>query len=535
MSQQSWAIHGSYSAVSTLLTVRKRKDTILFVVLFCTLLGLTPLLMISGVAVGFSVLIALLAVLLLTISIVRWPSLGLFVLAGCVFLFEQEPLPIPILTDSLYVFHWPVQLEGFVERPIGVLIIFSLVLWVIHQLAKRRQLLRGGALMIPFSLFMLCVVSGALYGLASGGNLKIVVVQVRPLWYLLVSYVMANNFVTRKGHIRTFFWLVILCAGVKALQGLYIYLIAYHGNLQGHDTIMSHEESFFFAALLLLITILCLCHRYRPQLFAALLMAPAVIVAMVANQRRTDYVALLVGLGVAWVLVFQVRPKARKWLMAGLLISVILGGSYVIAFAHGTGTLAGPARGIISVFNPSSTDTRDATSNLYRIYEDNDLKYTVKQHPLGLGFGKPFLQPLPLTSIFPGIVNFDPYYNYVPHNTIYWIWTDLGPIGFFALWFLIGSIIIRGCITVRQLRDPYLQVVAIYVVAVTFMEVIVAYADYQLFFYRNVIYLGLLCGILVKLPLLDQQEQQTPKEVYSDETTHGISTSPPSIVGSRCA
>ena len=38
----------------------------------------------------------------------------------------------------------------------------------------------------------------------------------------------------------------------------------------------------------------------------------------------------------------------------------------------------------------------------------------------------------------------------------------------------------------------------------TVMEIIVAYADYQLFFYRNVIYIGLLAGILMRLPDLDK-------------------------------
>jgi hypothetical protein len=77
--------------------------------------------------------------------------------------------------------------------------------------------------------------------------------------------------------------------------------------------------------------------------------------------------------------------------------------------------------------------------------------------------------------------------------------------------------------------------VAIYIVAVTFMEVVVAFADYQLFFFRNVIYLGLLCGILVKLPILDQQEQQKSQEVLANESTHGVSTPPPPVVGSRNA
>ncbi len=508
MGERSLTTPESLSAVSTLIATRRRKDTLLFVMLFVTLLGLTPLFILSGVSVGFSVLLASLAVLLLTISIMRWPVLGFFVVAMCVFLIEQEPLTTPILTDNLYVFHWPKQLEGFVERPIGVLIIFTLMFWFIHRLAQRQKLLRGGALLIPFSFYMLCVVGGALYGLISGGDLKIIVVQIRPYWYMYVSYLMAYNFVTKKSHLRMFFWFVILCAGVKALQGLYIYLIVFRGSLEGHDTIMSHEESFFFAALLLLVIILCMCNRYRPQLYVALLLLPTVLVSLIANNRRTDYIALLVGVGVAWVLVIMIRPRARTALIVSLLICAALGTVYIISFAHTTGTIGEPARAIISVFNPSASDTRDSTSNLYRLYEDNDLKYTVKQYPLGLGFGKPFLQPEPLTSIFPNIVAFDPYYNYVPHNTIYWVWVDLGPIGFFALWLLIGTVIVRGCVIVRQLRDPYLQFVAIFIVAVTIMEVVVAFADYQLFFFRNVIYLGLLCGILVKLPTLDQQGQQ---------------------------
>ncbi len=55
-------------------------------------------------------------------------------------------------------------------------------------------------------------------------------------------------------------------------------------------------------------------------------------------------------------------------------------------------------------------------------------------------------------------------------------------------------------------HDRYLQMVAIYVICMTCMEIIVAFADYQLFFYRNVIYIGLLAGILMKLPELDEDE-----------------------------
>jgi hypothetical protein len=534
MSRQSVTLSEPEHTVPDLLAARKRHERSLFIVLFITLLSFTPLFLLGGTKIGFSILLAVAGLLVLALAIVRWPIIGLYTVATSAFLIEQEALPTPIFTDHLYVFYWPPQLEGFFERPIGVLILFTVFIWLFSRLLQRKPLLRGGALWGPFSLYMLCVVGGIVYGLATGGNLKIIVVEFRPFWYMFTSYLLAYNFVTRKGHIRTFFWLAIICAGIKSLQGLYVYLIVDHGSLVGIDTIMSHEESFFFAALLLLIIIFSLHYRYRPQLIAALCIAPPVIIALIANQRRTDYIALLVGVGVAWVLVFQIKRHARTKLLALLIVCVTVGVGYVLTFQSNQGGLGEPARAIISVFNPSVSDVRDASSNLYRVFEDNDLKFTVKQYPFGLGFGKPFLQPQSLTNLFPGIVAVDPYYNYVPHNTIYWIWADLGPIGYFALWFLFGSIIITGCITARKLHDPYLQVVAIYIVAIAMMEVVVAFADYQLFFYRNVIYLGLLCGILAKLPSLDQQDQQQQKkEVLADEPTHGVATSARPLVGSR--
>jgi hypothetical protein len=141
-------------------------------------------------------------------------------------------------------------------------------------------------------------------------------------------------------------------------------------------------------------------------------------------------------------------------------------------------------------------DTKSAESNLYRAIRPADLMATVKQHPvLGLGFGLPFLQPIEL----PDISRWAPYYRYIPHNTIYWVWMRLGTIGFLALWYLLGALVVRGGLIATRLRDRYLQGVAIFVVAVTFMEILAAYADYQLYALRNVLYLGLLAGVLMRL------------------------------------
>src|ERR1019366_3192447 len=188
------------NAVSSLITARKRYERLLFIVLFITLFSFTPLFIWGGTKTGFSMLVGVILALALALAIVRWPILGLYALAASAFLIEQEALSTPIFTDRLYVFYWPPQLEGFFERPIGLLILFTFFIWILHRLLRRERLLRGGALWYPFLFYMLCVAGGILYGLATGGNLKIIVVELRPFWYMFASYLLAYNFVTKRSH-----------------------------------------------------------------------------------------------------------------------------------------------------------------------------------------------------------------------------------------------------------------------------------------------------------------------------------------------
>lgn len=516
---------GKLADVQTLQATRKRSETRLFALLFAITIGITPLMTLVGVQIGFLLLASLGVVILCLLFILRWPSIGLFLAVGCVVLIEQNARPIPIGTDRLYLFYWPPQLEGLVERPIGFFFLFTLLILVGHRLSKRQRPLLGGPLFWPYCCFLLCVAWGVLHGLTSGGSLKSTVLEVRPLWYLFLSYMLAYNLLERKEQVQVFFWLVILGATFKGWQGVYIFIVQYGGQMHGHNEIMSHEESFFFVALLLLVMLFCLHHRRRGQFLVALLALPPVIFSTIANDRRADYVALLAGMGVAWCLIFVLKKRLRPLLIALMLFCALLGGAYTLAFSHASGLAGAPARAVLSVFNAQPTIDKDEySSNIYRDIENFDLKYTAKQNPLlGYGFGKEFLQPVPL----PDISEQDPYYTLVPHNTIYWIWMRLGPAGYLALWYLFGALIVRGCIIARTLRDPYLQLVAIYVVAVAVMEIIVAYADYQLFFYRNVIYLGLLAGILFKLPTLDAAQQGGER----NETTRHIPLSAVAHVG----
>jgi len=504
-------------AASSLELRRRRSDLFLFAILFIGALCFTLLMVFSGAAIGFSLVLAIAAILIIAILVVRWPVVGFFVVLGCALVIDQSPLDLMGNGPIIYVFYWPPALQGLPDRPIGFFMVFVLLVLIIHALLKRQKLVLGGQLIVPFLFLLLCVAWGTVHGLTSGGNLKIIVNEVRSFWYLFLGYLLAYNLVCSKKHLRYCMWFVIIGAGIKAIVGYYIYAFIIHGDLSTQHEIMAHEESYFWISVLLLIMLFSLHYKYKPQFYVSLALMPFLLISLIANNRRADFVALLAGFAVAWVLIFTVRPKARKMLVTILTIILLLGGAYVAAFYHGQGGFSEPARAVVSVFRP---DPADAASNLYRDVENTDLLYTAKQYPLGFGFGKPFLEPVPL----PDISNSDPVYNLIPHNTIYWVLMRLGPIGYLALWNLFGTIIILGILYARRLKDRYLQLIAIYVVCMVFMEIIVAYADYQLSFYRNVIFVGILIGILMKLPAIDRSDEKDTlssdkKDVIAHEHT----------------
>jgi O-antigen ligase len=469
----------------------------------------TPLFVYAGYKLSFGLVAGLLGVVLLLIAIALRPIVAFYVVAICAVLIEQEPLPYPIFTDQLNVYYWPPRLAGLVERPIGFLFLYALFVLLLRNFAARRPLLQGGKFFGALLFLLICVLWGVVHGLQVGGQFRLIVLEIRPFEYLFFAYVLAYNVVSTKRQVVIFFWIIIVCAGIKAMQAMYIVYVLLHGNRGDLNEIMAHEDSFFWAALMLLVVLFFIQHRMRGQRRLALLILPFAVLAIYDNNRRADYVAFMIGAAVAWIVVIAVRRSGRTKRIISFALVGALVGAYVLIFSHVQGAIGEPARSVISTFHPSASDARDLASNLYRQFENADLLYTFHQSPLlGWGYGRDFLQPF----ILPDIITLDPYYLLIPHNTVLWMLMSLGAVGFIALWYFFGTLIIRGCQYARQMRDPYLQLVAIYVVGISFMEVTVAYADYQFYFYRNVIFIGLLAAVLMRLPQIDAEQTQQENE-----------------------
>src|SRR5260370_2047434 len=322
-----------YKTDSTSQMPNKRGYALFFIVMFITALISMTLLVMAGANVGYNTILMGIVVVVAVIAIMLSPIVGFYIVALSALIIEEEPIFTPIGTDRVNIFYWPSAYAGLIERPIGFLILFVFFVIIYRRFSSRQPLLEGGALLIPFLLLLLCLASGIAAGITTGGEFKIIVLEIRPFWYIFVSYLLAYNLITHKAHVCLLFWFVILGAAFKGIQGVYIYLGVLHGQLAGHREIMAHEESFFFVALLLLIILFCLHSRYWPQLCAALFAAPCVVIALVANQRRADYIALIAGLGVACALIFLCQPHARTLFIVLLLLARTLGGSHLTSFS----------------------------------------------------------------------------------------------------------------------------------------------------------------------------------------------------------
>ena len=203
------------------------------------------------------------------------------------------------------------------------------------------------------------------------------------------------------------------------------------------------------------------------------------------------------------------RIQFLKYFLPVLSALLIYGG----AFWNSDASFGRPVQMIKSGFvvPDKETNFRDYSSNLYRDFENYNLARTVVNNPiLGTGFGKKYDQPIPLVSIRFTLS------EYIPHNQIYWILVKMGAVGFFAFWYFFNCFAARGTQLFLRLNDPYLKAVTLVIIIAVINQMVVSFFDLQLTYYRSMIYLGCLMGLLSVIHNIDSEEQS--REEKADDS-----------------
>jgi hypothetical protein len=411
----------------------------------------------AGLAVLFKVVddrpetvLSLGLVLLGVMAVLRWPIVGTYLAVLSTIILDTFPSPYVQTVISEMGFFRNLNLLGLPSavtfNMFEVLLSLSLLRAVIGHFHRYRGI-RTGPVFWPVVLFGAMVLLGTVNGLLTGGDFKITLWEIRPLFYFVGLYILAVNTVDEPAHVRGLLWITVLGTAFRTVDGISRYFQIPLSVRSGVPTVIEHDDSLFLAlAFGLLIAATVWRTRLPRRMYPLLvLMIPAVTLMMVLNKRRAVFLCLIevVIIALPYIWLSLQTPALRRRLVLILVGLGVLGGLYTAAFWNRSGSLAEPAQAVKSYFQPNE---RDAASNAYRDQENTNLRATIAHSPvIGIGFGKPMDVVVPMANLQDGWA----LQLYMPHNNMLWLWERMGFIGFAVFWAMIAASLILVSAAVR--------------------------------------------------------------------------------------
>jgi hypothetical protein len=435
---------------------------------------------------------------------------SLYLLVLLVYISDQFAIPetifpltyrIGYLLNLSTIEYLPVFPEGKIT-PMEIHLLFVLFIWFLVTVAQPKS--PGTKIYIkgPLILFVLTLIMALMIGKVGGGDLFISLWETRAFAYLTIFFLLVPKIIETKEQLQTLIWIMIVGVTFKAFQGALWFAslgFSFGEYPRVLQTLTNHEDPLFFATLLFLLLGFVLFGYKGKQQKALLWLLIPLIIGFVAAQRRAMYAALGVTLLAYFVILSK---KDRAVLIKPLSIFLVIFAMYVAAFWNSgysrASFIALAVRATITGEGGTRGD-QDYNSTYYRKVEDYNLAYTFRWNPtLGMGFGRPFQTPIATWDIFHSKLG-----QVIPHNQVIWIFVKTGAIGGFLFWFFFNSYVLNGARIFTKLSDPYFKAVCAVCVIFVVSQLVVSYVDMQLTWYRNMVHLGILMGLVPVCQNLD--------------------------------
>ncbi|MDE3056848.1 MAG: O-antigen ligase family protein [Bacteroidota bacterium] len=462
--------------------------------------GVSSLLVLTYGNIFAAAAFALLTVVItLTLFRVEW---GFYLFVGFVLLFDQFGIPgfDPITLKASYFLNlkeipYLPTFNAAVFNPLELHLLFIAVVWFgvicFRKNSHLNHIPSWGTVVVLF----LGLIASVVYGLKKGGDFLPALWEVRALFYFGAMYTLVPQIVQTEKDLRMLLWVCIIAISVKAFQAI-VRFVHLGLSFRGIATLTNHEDPVFMFTLIVLLFALVLFEVKSGQRLALVFLLLPLLLAFFAGQRRAAYAAVVPTL----VAFFVLLPSRQTWaFVKGAFPVLMVIGLYVGILWNSESKLASPVKLIKTALTHDKAEEGDRYySNLYREQEKYDLAQTVKTSPLiGIGFGNKYLQPIKLVPIA------FPLRDYIPHDEVLWLIVKTGAAGYFLFWFFLDCFACNGAGVFMRLQNPYLKAVCALAVVAAVNQIVVSYYDLQLTYYRNMVYLGTLMGLVPALEYID--------------------------------
>jgi hypothetical protein len=382
--------------------------------------------------------------------------------------------------------------ESLIFNPLEVYLILTLIVWLIRSSMLRKIGFFFGSLFWPMVIFASFIAMGLIYGISTGGNLNVALWESRSIFYLPLMLILTSNLIKTKGQINVLVWGALISLVILGIIGVCDFLFEQQGQISRLMVSIEHGATIRISTVFLLVLAGWLYRAsISKRLLLPLLAMPCLVTYFVA-QRRAAFVTLAFAIVLIVIVLFRENRRAFWQIVPPIVLIALM---YIGLFWNSQDALGLPARAIKTIISPNSGTAQEMASSIYRIIENYDISYTIHNtNPLtGVGFGQKFIAAITLPDI-----SWFVWYQYIPHNSILYIWMKAGILAFLALLTLIGMTIITGVRTILIIQDHDLKAVGLTALLYVVMHFIFAYVDMS-WDAINMVYLGMMIGLLNRL------------------------------------
>jgi hypothetical protein len=266
----------------------------------------------------------------------------------------------------------------------------------------------------------------------NGGVARVARAQFHQLLVLPLLVMLFNAALRGPEDFRTVGRIILAGCFTKALMGTYFILAMARPRGLYHEYATTHSDSMLYVTGLAIAIYSYTEEPKRKNFWRMVWVCGLILMGMHYNDRRLAYVSFTLGL----ICCYIVSPWSwvKRYLSrAGMVLLPFFPLYLTIGWQNPTGIF-----GIVGIFKSLVEGENLAKGQLdYRDIENIDVVHTWEKHPiLGSGWGHPFDELIKLPDISHAFAD----YLYFPHNTVLWMLSNGGVVGFsgLMLWLPVG-------------------------------------------------------------------------------------------------